>query len=386
MPRRLLRFLLTTALISLFAELTTQPAAAQEIDVTPTSKAFGNQDIDEGATSAQVFTIDNLDGSNTLTVDMIVLTGTNASDFTITVNPASVVIAASGSAAVSVVFNPSSTGSKTATLEIHNDDLTGSEDPFDISLSGTGTDQSVSVPSSNNFPDKDIDEGATLGASLTIDNSSGTAALIIIGVVLGVLAGVVAFMLPASYIRMMRRRRVARIEKQLIELSPMLASSLRSGFALQQGLELAQQQLGPPLADELNLLLQDINLGASMEGALQDFGQRIGSTDLDMLITAILVQRATGGNLSEIFDQTAETLREREQIRGELNTLTAQQRLTGWVLSIYPTGIGLVLLALVPSIWSKLFTETAGLVLLGIAVGLQLLGVFFMRRLMDIKI
>ncbi len=207
-----------------------------------------------------------------------------------------------------------------------------------------------------------------------------------IGVVLGVLAGVVAFMLPASYIRMARRRRVAKIEKQLIELSPMLASSLRSGFALQQGLELAQQQLGPPLADELGLLLHDINLGASMEGALQDFGERIGSTDLDMLITAILVQRATGGNLSEIFDQTAETLREREQIRGELNTLTAQQRLTGWVLSIYPTGIGLVLLALVPSIWSKLFTETAGLVLLGIAVGLQLLGVFFMRRLMDIKI
>ena len=79
-------------------------------------------------------------------------------------------------------------------------------------------------------------------------------------------------------------------------------------------------------------------------------------------------------------------MRERERIRGELNTLTAQQRLTGWVLSVYPTGIGLVLLALVPSIWSKLFTETAGLVLLGIAVGLQLLGVFFMRRLMDIKI
>ena len=207
-----------------------------------------------------------------------------------------------------------------------------------------------------------------------------------IGVVLGLLAGVVAFMLPAFYLRLARRRRIARLEKQLIELSPMLASSLRSGFALQQGLELAQQQLGPPFADELNLLLQDVNLGATMEGALQDLGRRIGSTDLDMLITAILVQRATGGNLAEIFDQTAETLRERERIRGELNTLTAQQRLTGWVLSVYPTAIGLILLVLVRDMWLRMFTDTAGQVMLGIALGLQLIGFFAIRRLMNIEI
>ncbi len=207
-----------------------------------------------------------------------------------------------------------------------------------------------------------------------------------IGVVLGLLAGVVAFMLPAFYLRLARSRRLAKVEKQLVELLPMLASALRSGFALQQGFELAQQQLGPPLADELNLMLQDVNLGSTTESALQDLGRRIGSTDLDMLITAILVQRSTGGNLSEIFDQTAETLRDRERIRGELQTLTAQHRLTGMILSVYPVGVGLVLLALLPSIWSRLFTDSAGLVLLGIAFTLQLVGFFSIRRLMNIEI
>ena len=207
-----------------------------------------------------------------------------------------------------------------------------------------------------------------------------------LGLALGALLAAAGYALPALYVSRRRQRRIAKIETQLVEFAPMLASSLRSGFAFQQGMEVAAKQMDPPLADELTLLLSDVNLGATMDAALLDFGRRVGSTSLDMMITAILVQRSTGGNLSEILDTAAETLRERERIRGDLQTLTASQRLTGIILSLYPIAVGLVLLALLPSQWMVLFTETAGQILLGVALTLNLIGYFAMRRVMNIEI
>ena len=165
----------------------------------------------------------------------------------------------------------------------------------------------------------------------------------------------------------------------------MLASSLRSGFAFQQGVELAAQQLGPPLGAELTLMLNDSNMGATMEEALLQMGERVGSTDFDMMITAVLVQRGTGGNLSEILERAAETLRERERVRGDLQTLTASQRLTGLILSIYPMAIGLLLLLIMPSLWGVMFSETIGRIFLGVALGLQGLGFLVMRRVMKFE-
>ena len=207
-----------------------------------------------------------------------------------------------------------------------------------------------------------------------------------VGIVIGLGLSAIGFMLPAFYVRSVRGRRIKKIEEQLVEFAPMLASSLRSGFALQQGIDLAARQLDPPLADELKLFINDANLGATTEKAFLDMGKRVGSTDLDMMITAILVQRSSGGNLSEILDQAAETLRERERIRGDLNTLTAQQRLTGMVLAVYPIAIGLLLLLMMPSVWSVMFTDGIGRVALGVALGLQLTGFLVMRRIMNIDI
>ena len=123
-----------------------------------------------------------------------------------------------------------------------------------------------------------------------------------------------------------------------------------------------------------------------MEEALLKMGERVDSVDLDMMITAVLVQRGSGGNLSEILESAAETLRERERIRGDLQTLTASARLTGLILSIYPVALGLLFLALMPSTWSVLFTETLGRVFLGVALGLQLIGFLVMQRVMKVEI
>jgi len=207
-----------------------------------------------------------------------------------------------------------------------------------------------------------------------------------IGIVLGLVLGIVLFLVPAFYVKSARRRRVARIETQLLELLPSLASSLRSGFAFEQGLEVAAQQLGPPLADELGLLLNDVRLGANMQDALQALGLRVGSADLDIALTAVLVQRTTGGNLAEVLDQAAETLRDRERIRGDVETFTAQQRMTGTILAVYPIVIGLILLAIMPSVWSKLFTEPVGQAQLAIAFALQVLGFIGIRRSLRVDV
>jgi tight adherence protein B len=207
-----------------------------------------------------------------------------------------------------------------------------------------------------------------------------------IGFFIGILVGAVGLWLPSVYVNLLIQRRRNKLERQLVDLVPMLSSSLRGGFAFQQAMDVASRQIGPPMSDELSMVIHDVNLGSTMQAALQDLGSRVDSTDLDMLITAILVQRTTGGNIAEVLDKTAETMSERERIRGEVRTLTAQQRLTGLILSVYPLAIGLLLLAIMPSLWSKLFTETAGQVMLGIALVLQVIGFIAIRRALRVDI
>lgn len=234
-----------------------------------------------------------------------------------------------------------------------------------------------------------------VGEYLLLRMGVGIAAFFVIGLVsqfhiMGVLVGVVIggalYLAAPPLLHMLRQRRLAKIEKQLVEFLPMLGSSLRAGFAFQQGVELAARQLEAPLGDELALLLNDTNLGSTMEEALLQMGERIGSTDVDMMITAVLVQRSSGGNLAEILESAAETLTERERIRGDIQTLTASQRLTGLILSLYPMAIGLLLLVIMPSLWGVMFTETLGQIFLGIAVGLQFIGFLVMRRVTQIQI
>jgi tight adherence protein B len=105
-----------------------------------------------------------------------------------------------------------------------------------------------------------------------------------------------------------------------------------------------------------------------------------------MMVSSIIIQRSTGGNLSEILDGVADTVREREHLQGEIRALTASQRFTGLVLSVYPIGLGLVLFALAPSTWGVLVTEETGRMLLGVAAALQVLGIFTIRRILTLEV
>ncbi len=207
-----------------------------------------------------------------------------------------------------------------------------------------------------------------------------------LAVLLSAGSAVGGYMLPAVYIQLRRHRRVAAINRQLAEALTLVSNALRSGFAFSQAVELAARQIGPPLQEEFNYYLRDSGLGARPEDALEAMVRRTGSVDMEMVVTSILIQRTTGGNLSEVLDNVAETIRERDRLRGEIRALTAQQRMTGNVLSVYPLALGGLFFIISPSLISLLWKNEAGIAMLVAAGTLQFIGVISIRRILSIDV
>lgn len=207
-----------------------------------------------------------------------------------------------------------------------------------------------------------------------------------VGFILGTGLGIIAYMAPAMWVGMRASSRIRKIDKQLTETISLIANAQRAGFAFAQGVDVAAQRLGPPISVELNRMMLDMNMGASTEDALVAMNQRIGSEDLDLVVTAILIQRQTGGNLTEVLDNVTEIMRDRERIQGEIKSKTASQRMSGMILSLWPAVLGLLFLAINPSMMSLMWTTLPGVVLLSIWGTLNLLGFFTMRRVLAIDI
>jgi tight adherence protein B len=204
------------------------------------------------------------------------------------------------------------------------------------------------------------------------------------GLLLGILLGFLGFMLPALYVRRRIAKRSEATTGQLSEFLRLAANSMRAGSALLQALESAAKELPPPLSEEVERVLVDARLGAKTDDSLRALAKRVGSYEVQMMVTAILVQRGTGGNLADILEKVAETMEERERIRGDVRTFTAQQRLTGNILSVYPLLLALFFTALHPSLMAHLWTDPAGLVMLTIAAVLQVTGFFIIRRILAV--
>jgi tight adherence protein B len=151
-------------------------------------------------------------------------------------------------------------------------------------------------------------------------------------------------------------------------------------------MEGSAEQLPEPLSLEVRRTLRDISIGSSVEDALEGLNKRVGSSDFDIVITAILIQRAVGGNLAEILDNVAHTMRERERIRGEIRTLTSQQRMTGFVIGGIPIGLGLIFALIAPDFVGLLFTDPLGRMMLGAAIVMETLGFLVIRKIVNIEV
>ena len=208
----------------------------------------------------------------------------------------------------------------------------------------------------------------------------------IMGLLIAFAAGLFGYQAPQIWLHRRESSRAKKLEDQLPEALTMISNSLKAGFGLLQSLDLAVEQLAHPVATELAQTVHETNIGSSIDKAFIDLSERCDSYDLDLVVTAVLVQRASGGNLAEILSNVAETMRERVRIRNEIVTLTAQQKLTGIVIGLMPVGVGLLFLVVSPEYISPLFTETIGKVMLGAAIVLESVGIMIIQRILDIDV
>ncbi len=221
---------------------------------------------------------------------------------------------------------------------------------------------------------------------------SGTAGIVFFFVgeallpAVALIAAVVGLFVPYVLLRFAVKRRKDLFVKQLVDALTMMANALKAGVGLMQAMDQVATQLKAPIADEFRHLLRDIRIGASPDDAFDALNQRMKSEDLDIVITGIIVQRSTGGNLAEMLENVAHVMRERIRIKGEIKTLTVQQQLSGYLVG------GLPILLLVGFNFMNhnyvvpLFTTSVGHVMLAAGGTFQLVGFLLIRKIVNIKV
>ncbi|HEY8806105.1 MAG TPA: type II secretion system F family protein [Candidatus Limnocylindria bacterium] len=202
----------------------------------------------------------------------------------------------------------------------------------------------------------------------------------------GVIGFIAGYMLPRIWLGRRIGGRLKSFNKQLPDTITLLSNSLRAGSSFLQSIELISREGGPPMSDEMGRVVREVNLGLGMEEALHNLVRRIKSDDLDLMVTAIGIQQQVGGNLAEILDTIAFTIRERVRIKGEINTLTAQGRVSGYLVAFLPIGLGAALNAINPAFMQPLFTETIGRILIAVGAVMMTIGFLAIRKITDIKV
>lgn len=199
-------------------------------------------------------------------------------------------------------------------------------------------------------------------------------------------AGVVGGMLPYMFLKHKRKKRIEKFEESLPDAVDMVANALKSGFSFESALRMVSQEMPDPLGTEFAITFEEQNLGISFVDSLTNLRFRVPSDDLDLFITALKIHRRTGGNLAEVLTQTGETVRERFAFKGEVKSKTIHSRFSGLVLIVLPIVLSLVILALNPDYFMVLLDDKAGNYLLGTALVMQLVGIWIIRKIVDIKI
>jgi tight adherence protein B len=198
---------------------------------------------------------------------------------------------------------------------------------------------------------------------------------------------------PRLYLNRRKSKRLKAFGEQLPDTITLLANSLRAGSSFLQGIELVTREARPPISEEFERVVREMQLGMALEPALNNLVRRVASEDLELMITAINIQAQVGGNLANVLDAIAFTIRERVRIQGEIKTLTAMQRYSGYIITGLPIGLGAILMLISPTYMGPMFDRPPeafglplGLVFALVGLLSMALGYFFISRIVDIKV
>lgn len=203
---------------------------------------------------------------------------------------------------------------------------------------------------------------------------------------LALVAGAFLAFVPYGFVRQSAKRRIAKFEEQFPEAIDLIARALRAGHALTTGLGMVSEELPQPVRGEFQLLHDRQNYGMPLPDALRDFARRVPLVDARFFATAVLTQRESGGNLAEVLDGLSVIIRDRFRLKRQVRVLSAHGRITGTVLTLLPVAIGGVMSVIAPMHFARLFSDPLGMRMVAGAVLLQIIGIFWMRRIVDIEV
>lgn len=223
--------------------------------------------------------------------------------------------------------------------------------------------------------------------------SAGGALLVCIIIALATrnpVTGLLALLLflAADFVFVQRRitKRLNNFQRQLADCLSLVANSLRAGFSFLQTMEIISREMEPPMSTEFERVMRDTSLGKSLDEALHDMDERVGSADFSLVVTAVLIQQQVGGNLATILDTIRSTITERIRIRREVNTLTAQGKMSGIVLACIPVALALFFYITSPEYLTPLLTTDIGKIAIIGTVFLVIVGFIIIRKIVDIKV
>jgi tight adherence protein B len=229
------------------------------------------------------------------------------------------------------------------------------------------------------------------GKLLLISLVAGIVAYLIVSqllasVILGVLAGLAATFIPIAVVAIVRNRRLRAFERLFPEAIDLLGRAVRAGHSFSTGLEMITTELPEPVSGEFRTAFEEQNFGLPLRDALLNLSERVPIIDVRFFVTAVLIQKETGGNLAEILDNLGHVVRERFRILGEVRIRTAQGRMTAGILISLPPIMVLVLRTLNPSYMRPLFHDPFGPIVLGIAAFLQIAGSLMLWKIVNIEV
>jgi len=188
------------------------------------------------------------------------------------------------------------------------------------------------------------------------------------------------------FVKWRQRRRLKKFNLRLPDTLSLLSNAMKAGLSLPQAIESVSKNASPPISDELERAVRETKLGSTTTAALTNMVRRVGSDDLDLIVTAIAIQATVGGNLARVLDGISHTIRQRVQIKSQIGAMTAQMRASGWIITLLPFIVAAILNFITPSYFRVMLTEPAGRVLLILAGISIFIGNVFVRRITNFRV
>lgn len=199
-------------------------------------------------------------------------------------------------------------------------------------------------------------------------------------------AAILGLIVPFLVLKAMKAQRMARFSAQLPDALTLIASSIRSGYSFMRAIQVVSEQMVPPISEEFERVLKETNLGSPAEVAFANMVRRVPSYDLDLVVTAVVIQQQVGGNLAEIMDTIAGTIRERVKLQREISALTAEGKLSGWICFVMPFFMLAIMTALNGDYMRPLFETPQGLMMIWIALALQFVGGVIIKKMLSVDV